>query len=45
MNVNPETLIVSARRDRMLRRFSDTAAPNSPRHSIRSRPSGFSLHP
>ena len=31
-----------ARRDRMLCRFSNTAAPNSPRHSIRSRPSGFS---
>ena len=25
----------------MLRRFSNTAAPNSPRHSIRFRPRGF----
>jgi len=33
-----------ARRDRMLRRFSNTAAPNSPRHSIRSRPSGFFIN-
>jgi|GEM_PF-6606245 len=30
-----------ARRNRMLCRFSNTAAPNSPRHSIRFRPSGF----
>ena len=42
LKVYSEKSFVSARRDRMLRRFSNTAAPNSPRRSIRSRPSGFS---
>ena len=43
MKVYPGKSIAPARQNRMLCRFSNTAAPNSPRHSIRFWPSQLSF--